>query len=221
MATKKSAPNSAPAALPYVRPMPPEHLARPALGFARATEVEDFVAQHFLDRAGLFFDPEHGHLSQARVGVLWAASRHSDRGSEKAGTAELVKAGDPSKWGDAVRLLFMREMFGPTLPTFKITLHAPTCAMYDDRQFFALLDHELSHCAVAKDQWGTPRFSESTGLPVWATRPHDHEGFVGTTERWGSAASGAAGIVAAGAKPARFAWVPGTDLDVHKACGNR
>lgn len=206
----------------YTRPMPPEHLRSPGLGFARAEEVEELIQREFLSRSGLFFDPEHAHLANARVGVLWASSKHTDKGSTKAGTMQLVRAtAEPSTWSEAVQRLFLHQMFGATLPHFKMTLSAPAVFCYDDREFFALVDHELLHGAVAKDVYGAPRFSETTGLPVWETRPHDHEGFAGTTERWGAAASGAASIVSAGAKPARFAWVPGRDLDVHKACGTR
>lgn len=207
--------------LRYTRPMPHPALVDAALGFGRAEEVEELIRVSFVSRAGVFFDMEHAHLAQARIGVLWASSRHVDRGSEKAGTMQLVRQGEPRTWAEAVQRLFLRQHFGDTLPTFKMTLSAPICAGYDDRQFFALVDHELSHAAIAKGPFGEPRFNQQTGLPVWTLRPHDHEGFRGTTERWGAAASGAAGLVAAGAKPARFAWVPGRDLDVHRACGGR
>jgi hypothetical protein len=199
--------------------MPPEHLRSPGLGFARAEELEEFVVREFLSRGGWFWDPEHGHLTTARIGIVWAASVHVDRGSVKAGTAQLVKRGEPRKWGDAVTAVFLHQMFGVDLPTFRITLSAPICAAYDDREFFALVDHELSHCAVARDAFGAPRFSEATGQPVWSMRPHDHEGFAGTTERWGAVASGAAGIVRAASKPPRFDWVPGRELDAGKVCG--
>lgn len=205
----------------YTRVYPPEALSRPGLGFARDRELEDFVRNEFLGRGGLFFDMEHGHLGNRhnRVGFLWMSSLHVDKGSVKAGTAQLVKRGEPHKWGEVFRTAALLEMFEGNLPTFLITLSAPICATYDDREFFALIDHELSHCAVAKDEWGAPKFNEQTGEPVWRMRPHDHEGFAGTTERWGAQATGAAGIVAAGTKKPRFQWVRGRDLDVRKACG--
>lgn len=205
----------------YTRPMPPRDLCSPGLGFARAQELEDFARTEFLSRGGIFWDPEHGHLQSASIGILWASSAHVDKGSVKAGAAQLVKRAEPRKWGEALQVAFLQQFFGAQLPTFRITLSAPICAAYDDRQFFALVDHELSHCAVAKDAYGAPRFSEVTGEPIWTTRPHDHEGFVGTTDRWGAVATGAAGIVQAALRPPRFAWVPGKDLDVAGACGNR
>jgi hypothetical protein len=205
---------------PYTRPLPPQHLRRPGLGFARAEELEHFVRAEFVSRGGIFFDREHEHLQRATVGILWAASVHVDKGSVKAGTAQLVKRGEPRKWSDAVVACFLHEHFGPNLPTFRITLSAPICAEYDDREFFALVDHELSHCGVARcPHSGAPLFSEATGETIWKGRPHDAETFEGTTERWGAAASGSAGVVAAALKRPRFGWVPGRDLDIHKACG--
>jgi putative metallopeptidase len=207
-------------ALPYTRPMPPGHMRSTGLGFARAEGVEELIYRHFLDRDGLFFDPEHGHLTDARIGVVWAQSTHTDKGSEKAGAMQLLRiGGEPRTWADAVQRIHLHSLFGDVLPEFKMTLSAPVCWGYDDRQFFALVDHELLHGDV-KRMYGAPVFNDA-GRPVWATRPHDHEGFAGTVERWGAAASGAGALVEAGAKPARFAWVPGTDLDVHRACGTR
>ncbi len=206
----------------YTRPLPPEHLWSPGLGFARAEEVEQLIRVDFVGRGGLFFDAEHGHLTSARIGVLWASSRHVDKGSEKAGTAQLVKPYnfEPTKWGEAMQHAFLKQFFGESdWPNFRITLSAPICGLYDDRQFFALTDHEVCHCAVAKDGFGCPRFNDRTGLPIWAMRPHESEQFSGTVERWGAAATGTTGIVLAGLKTPRFAWVPGTDLDVRKACG--
>jgi hypothetical protein len=201
--------------------MPPEHMQHPGLGFSRAEALEDFTQRQFLDRSGLFFDPEHGHLTNVFIGILWASSTHVDKGSVKAGTAQLVKRSEPTKWSEAVQQVFLHQMFGATtLPIFRITLHAPTWFAYNDRQRFALLDHELSHCGHAKGAFGEPRFSSTTGQPVWCTNPHDSETFVGTTERWGAEASGSAGIVRAALKPPRFAWVPGSDLNISAVCGN-
>lgn len=204
----------------YVRPMPPASMQSPMMfvDFQRASEVEDFVQQHFLSRDGIFFDPEHGHLTQANIGIIWAGSKHIDKGSVKAGTAQLLKGGEPSKWGEAMRYQALLSLFDLALPEFLITLSGPVSWTYDDRQFFALVDHELSHCAVATGPFGEPRFNNE-GRPVWSMRPHDHEGFAGTTERWGAEASGASSLVQAGLKEPRFKWVPGKDLDVRKACG--
>lgn len=206
----------------YVRPMPPPRLCSQGVGFARAEDVEQLIRVDFVGRGGHFYDPEHGHLAQARIGVLWASSRHVDKGSEKAGTCQLVKPYDhhPAKWGEALQLAFLRQFFAEhEWPHFRITLSAPICSAYDDREFFALTDHEVCHCDTAKDAYGAPRFSDNTGLPIWSIRPHESEQFSGTVERWGVAATGTAGIVVAGLRQPRFHWVFGRDLDMRKACG--
>jgi hypothetical protein len=203
--------------LAYTRPYPPEHMRSEGLGFERAEDVEQLIRCDFTGRGGLFFDPEHGHLTQARIGVLWAAGRHVDKGSQKAGTAEMLRQ-PQRKWSSQQRHVLLHFFFGDILPNFLITLFAPGVFHRSDRWFFGLVDHELSHCAVAKDEWGVPRFNEDTGLPVWANRPHDVETFVGTTERWGATDTGAAALVQAGMKQPRYHWVPGEPFSPN-ACG--
>lgn len=212
----------------YTRILPPasllggaELLRYTGYGFARDLALEQFVRTEFLSRDGLFFDAEHGHLGSepGRVGFLWAAGDNVDKGSVKAGTCQLVRP-PQAKWSAQRAHYLLLTLFDGYLPTYLVTLSAPICAEYTDREFFALIDHELSHTAVAKDPWGAPRFSDATGLPVWATRPHDAETFVGTTERWGADATGTRALIAAGLKEPRFAWVPGNDLNVSRACGN-
>lgn len=127
----------------YTRPMPPDSLRGAALGFARAEDVEQLIRVDFVGRGRFFFDPEHGHLTSARIGVLWAASKHVDKGSEKAGTCQLVKPWDhqPSKWGEAMQIALLRQFYAEReWPHFRITLSAPTCKAYGDREFFALTD---------------------------------------------------------------------------------
>lgn len=205
----------------YLRPRVPADLANPSgvVGFERASGVEEAIRRYFVDPRGVFYDKEHEHLKDASIGVLWAGSRAFSKGTEKAGTAQLVKPlAEPRTWGDAIRHLFHVTHFGADTLDFLIILSGPVCAAYDDRQFFALLDHELLHCGVQR-AFGAVKYNEETGRPMWQLRPHDHEGFAGTIHRWGAHAAGAASLVEAGSSQARFSWVPGTDLDVHKACG--
>lgn len=206
----------------YTRPMPPDEMRQSGLVMVRSEEVESVIRNDFTGRGGLFWDPEHGHLGRARIGVLWMGSKHIHRGSAKMGTMELVAPFDaePSTWGEAQKRLMLYMLFDQReWPHFIMRLSGPRCHKAEDREFFALVDHEVCHGAQATDQWGAPRFSDTTGEPVWKIRPHDYEGFAGTTERFGAIADGSAGIVLAGAKKPRFHWLPGKDLDVAKACG--
>lgn len=208
----------------YTRIFPPQHLRSASVGFARDEEMENFVRDDFTSRGGLFFDPEHGHLTAARIGVLWCAGKHIVRGSEKIGTMELVPAWDSpvSTWGEAMKRDWLRTYFGQAWwPHFLTKLSAPLCLPLEDRDFFAVVDHEVCHGDVAKDEFQCPRFNKDTGEPVYKLRPHDYEGFVGTTERWGAVADGSSQLVAAGLKKPRYHWVLGRpDFNATSLCGN-
>jgi hypothetical protein len=207
--------------LAYTRPQPPDWLRRECLGFARAENVEALIRNDFTGRGGLFFDVEHGHLSAARVAVLWAGSKCVIRGSEKIGTMELVPPYEntPSTWSGAVKQDWMRRFYArEEWPHFRMTLSGPLCHIADDRTFFATVDHELLHADHKKDQYGAPRFNDDTGQPIWGIRPHDYEGFAGTTERYGADADGSRAIVSAGLKQPRFHWIPGKPFSAN-VCG--
>ena len=70
-----------------------------------------------------------------------------------------------------------------------------------DREFLALIEHQLAHCAQAYDENG-PRFSPSTGLPVYTLKSHDCEEFFGVVRRYGPVTDDIATLVSiAGGKP--------------------
>ncbi|WP_265733650.1 putative metallopeptidase, partial [Acinetobacter baumannii] len=56
-------------------------------------------------------------------------------------------------------------------------------------EFCALLEHELYHIGVERDEDGEMIFSSSTGLPKHYLAGHDVEEFVGVTKRWGASQS--------------------------------
>ncbi len=200
--------------------MPPESLRGPGLSFVRDESLESFIRNEFAGRGGYFWDAEHGHLSGARIGAIWSNAPCRIRGSVKAGTAEIPRTPQPT-WSSQQRYALLHQLFGVELPDFIITLSAPHAFTYDDREFFALLDHELCHCAIATDEFGAPRFSEQTGRPIWTIRPHDVEQFSGTVERWGMKATGTEDIVRAGLRTPRFDWVEGKSFSpaVCGTCG--
>lgn len=208
-------------AIAYTRPPPPPGMRQEGLSFQRAEDVEALIRNDFTGRGGLFFDPEHGHLSSARIGVLWAAQPEKDKGKAIIGRMELLKPGNPRTWGEAQRRAYLHLQFGPNLPVFLMTLFAPWCHTATDREFLALVDHELLHASAKKDEFGVPQFNSETGQPVWSLRPHDYEGFAGTVERYGADADGSRSIVDAALKTPRFHWVSGKALapGVCGSCG--
>ncbi|ASJ61546.1 hypothetical protein SMB554_20520 (plasmid) [Sinorhizobium meliloti] len=69
----------------------------------------------------------------------------------------------------------------------------------------ALVEHELNHAAQATDAFGAPKFSRSTGRPVFTIRGHDGEEFVGVVRRYGADAAGIRAIVDAANRPPEIA----------------
>ena len=57
-------------------------------------------------------------------------------------------------------------------------------AEFTDEKRAALMDHELSHAAPARDSEGAVRW-DSRGRMVWRVRKHDLEEFFGVAERHG------------------------------------
>ena len=62
----------------------------------------------------------------------------------------------------------MRDWFG-FVPTYLITIDASFCENTNDRNFCALLDHELYHISVERDEDGEMLYSDMTGLSNPAT----------------------------------------------------
>ncbi|MEW7126132.1 putative metallopeptidase, partial [Acinetobacter baumannii] len=107
----------------------------------------------------------------------------------------------------------MRDWFG-FVPTYLITIDATFCDKANDREFCALLEHELYHIGVERDEDGEMIFSSSTGLPKHYLAGHDVEEFVGVTKRWGASQS-VKRIVEAAKNPPFV-----SNLDISKCCGN-
>jgi hypothetical protein len=80
----------------------------------------------------------------------------------------------------------LREWFG-AVPDFVITLDAN----WFEREATnlarcAVIEHELHHCAQQTDEYGSPRFSRATGLPLWEIAGHDVEEFMSVVRRYGA-----------------------------------
>lgn len=77
------------------------------------------------------------------------------------------------------------EWFGMTLPSWIITLSAGYCSVCTDREFCALVDHELYHISQALDEFESPKFHRDSGLPMLTMKGHDVEEFNGVVRRYG------------------------------------
>ncbi|WP_202907425.1 putative metallopeptidase [Sinorhizobium meliloti] len=78
----------------------------------------------------------------------------------------------------------------------------------------ALVQHELCHAVQATDAFGAPKFSRSTGRPVFTIRGHDVEEFVGVVHRYGADAPGIRAILDAANRPPETTRAP-----IAHACG--
>lgn len=83
-----------------------------------------------------------------------------------------------------------------------------------DAEFCALIEHELYHASQERDAFGAPKFSKSTGKPVFTLRGHDIEEFVGVVRRYGAEATHVKALVDAANAGPEIA-----NVRISQACG--
>lgn len=191
--------------------MPPADLLdSPLLTLRPAIGVWDWVQREILADTGSIHNPDHGHLIDANIGVLWASTGFAKQGRVVLGQAEQVmfRAGG---WQKARQEQQMREWFGEE-PDFLITLAADYCSQCSDVEFCSLLEHELFHIAQKTDEFGAPKFS-SDGMPSLYLRGHDVNEFVGVVRRYG-ASEAVQEMIDAASKPPEVA-----KINIARACG--
>jgi len=175
-----------------------------------APEVWDWINTEILADTGSLHNPDHAHLLDASVQVLWASQSFAKQGRTVLGQTEQVmfRAGG---WQKARQEQQMREWFGEE-PQFLITLAADYCTQCTDAEFCALVEHELYHIAQATDQYGAPKFTQD-GMPKLEMRGHDVEEFVGVVRRYG-ASNDVQQLIDAASRPPEVA-----KINITRACG--
>lgn len=201
------------------RPRPPERLlgqdgSCTPTPFEPAPELEAWARATFIAEDAPLLNEEHAHLREASLGFLWCALPNARQMNAVVGQAEMLSL-QGGKWQKARQEMQIEGWFG-TLPDFLLTFHADYADQCSDAVFCALVEHELYHCGQAKDAWGAPRFSKTTGRPVFTMRGHDVEEFVGVVARYGvgAAAGQTAALVQAANRPAIVC-----EADIAGACG--
>jgi len=165
------------------RPMPPaDLLTAMEAEFRPASAVLDWVHLEILSEEGSLHNPDHRHLIDADLAVLWANGSFASKGRSVIGTAEQV-AFRCNAWQRGRQEQQMRQWFG-RVPEYLITLDGQFCAHCDDVSFCALVEHELYHIAHQSDMFGAPAFTKE-GAPKLGIRGHDVEEFVGVVRRYG------------------------------------
>lgn len=196
--------------MPAASLLDPLQLSSHNIRLTPAPEVWDWLQAEILADTGGIHNPDHAHLLDADIRIMWASAAFEKQGRTVLGQAEQVafRAGG---WQKARMEQQMRDWFGD-VPSFIITLAADYCANCSDLDFCALVEHELYHIAQAKDQYGAPKFTQE-GLPKLEMRGHDVEEFVGVVRRYGASPDVQA-LVDAANKPAEVG-----KLKISRACG--
>lgn len=196
------------------RPYPPIELAdslRFPEGFLPAPEVTAWIREMFLTQGSWLWNEEHAHLTMAVIDVLWTNTVNTRQQRTALATAEIPEPrGTP--WVKRRQEFQLEQWFG-RIPDFLLTFDAVLTPVLNDASWCALVEHELYHCAQAKDEYGSPRWHRD-GTPFFAMRGHDVEEFVGVVRRYGAGASRVTDLVDAAKAPPLIAGAA-----IAEACG--
>jgi hypothetical protein len=197
------------------RPYPPETMFEvDAAAFVPAPDLAEWAEATFLNEGSPIANPDHAHLAHAHIGFLWTTTENNSKGRRVVGQCETGSPqGAMGKWSRARAVQQVEEWFG-SIPHFIITLDADYCRQCGDAEFLALCEHEMYHAAQDVDAFGAPKFSRSTGEPVYVIRGHDVEQFIGVVRRYGADASGVREMVDAANRPPEIARAR-----IEHACG--
>lgn len=205
-----------------IRPFPPQDLLdkadeEEAIRLAPAPDLMNWVITNFLTIGGPLHNPDHDHIAELIhdneefLAFAWASSACMAKKRMVLGQCEKVMF-NQGGWKKARQEQQMRDWFR-YVPVYLITIDASYCDQATDREFCALIEHELYHIGVERDEDGDPIISEMTGLPKHYLAGHDVEEFVGVVKRWGADESVKRLIEVA--KQAPFV----SDVNISKCCG--
>ncbi|WP_445406203.1 putative metallopeptidase [Acinetobacter seifertii] len=205
-----------------IRPFPPQDLIDKAeedeaIRLAPAPDLMNWVITNFLTIGGPLHNPDHDHIAELLhdneefLACAWASSACVAKKRMVLGQCEKVMF-NQGGWKKARQEQQMRDWFG-YVPVYLITIDASYCDQATDRDFCALIEHELYHIGVERDEDGEAIYSEMTGLPKHYLAGHDVEEFVGVVKRWGADENVKRLIEVA--KQAPFV----SDVKISKCCG--
>lgn len=169
-----------------MRPLPPEILIEEYVGidyFIPSLELNLWVINTFLNELSPLYNQEHEHLSQAHIGYMWTNVPHKKDMKTVAAMVEIPFFRG-NAWQKHRAIMQMQEWFGG-IPDFVITFDAQLAQSASDLVFCGRMEHELYHCAIALDNFGTPKFNNKTGQPKFAICGHSVEEHTGVIRRYG------------------------------------
>lgn len=148
-------------------------------------EVRDWAWSMFLDPASRFYNPDHEHLEEAVIGFLWTNTHNFSKGARILGTAQLGEPAGGNAWAKVRQYEQLERWFDGIIPAYLITLDAVWLSTANAASRCALVEHELYHCAIKKDEFGNVKL-DPYGDTIPAMRPHDVECFLGEARRYGA-----------------------------------
>ncbi|MDQ9009022.1 putative metallopeptidase [Acinetobacter gerneri] len=181
-----------------IRPFPPTDFIdqaeeEEAIRLIPAVDLKQWVVDNFLTLGGGLHNPDHDHIAELLhddetfLAFAWASSAAVAKKRMVLGQCEKVMF-NQGGWKKARQEQQMRDWFG-FVPVYLITIDASFCENSNDVEFCRLIEHELYHIGVERDEDGEPICSDVTGLPKHYLAGHDVEVFFGETKRWGADAN--------------------------------
>ena len=206
-----------------IRPFPPTDFMdqaeeEEAIRLIPAPDLKKWVVANYLTIGGPLYNPEHDHIpellhdNEEFLAFAWASSAYKSKQAMVLGQCEKVMF-NVGGWRKARQEQQMRDWFG-FVPTYLITVDASFCERANDTEFCYLLEHELYHIGVMRDEDGEIVYSDSSGLPKHYLAGHDVEEFIGVVKRYGPSKNVKRLIEVAKNPP----FV--SNLDISKCCGN-
>ncbi|WP_180089421.1 putative metallopeptidase [Acinetobacter sp. YH12219] len=176
------------------RPFPPTELLdqaeeEDAIRLAPAQELLAWVKDNYLTMGGQLHNPDHDHIAELLhdneefLAFAWASSAAMAKKRMVLGQCEKVMF-NQGGWKKARQEQQMRDWFG-FVPQYLITIDAAFCEQTSDREFCRLIEHELYHIGVERDEDGEIIYSDVTGLPKHYLAGHDVEVFFGEIRQHG------------------------------------
>ncbi len=148
-----------------IRPFPPQDLIDKAeedeaIRLGPAPDLMNWVIANFLTIGGPLHNPDHDHIAELIhdneefLAFAWASSACMAKKRMVLGQCEKVMF-NQGGWKKARQEQQMRDWFG-YVPAYLITIDASYCDQATDRDFCALIEHELYHIGVERDEDGDP-----------------------------------------------------------------
>jgi len=156
-----------------IRPFPPTDLIDRAeedetIRLEPAVDLKEWVLKNFLTIGGALHNPDHDHIAELLhddetiLAFAWASSACMAKKRMVLGQCEKVMF-NQGGWKKARQEQQMRDWFG-FVPVYLITVDASFCEKSNDVEFCRLIEHELYHIGVERDEDGEIIYSDHTGL---------------------------------------------------------